>query len=128
MIKNYFLDDHYNDDINEWYENRPRMGTLKDVAEYDKTYVTNILAADNIPEGDRAVIASCILDWMDKAIGSNNVSKSFEEFLIEVHGRDWFDKMVAAWLGRESAELAREWGCPELMPKNLGLFNLDDLK
>lgn len=108
-----FDDRLYNDDTCDRETERPRS-TLKAALEYDKNLFKRILNYPSIEEADKYNLAS-MYEWAAYELSSTTeTTKWFEDFLIEVNGREWFDSMMSAWLRRKSVEIAKNWGCPEL--------------
>lgn len=129
-MKNYFDHDpdavrpEPNEDYWERTENRPRAGTLQTISEYDRQYVNRILNYDLLTEADRQNIADVLNFYMYELEETREITKSFEDFIMEVMGTEWFDNMTAAWLRRKNNELAAKWGMPELL-NNKGVFFID---
>ena len=121
-MKNYFdFDDRpINDDTCDRFENRSRF-SLQDAVNYDKEYVNRILNKANLDDADRYNIASAFNETAETLLATTQDSKSFEEFMIEVMGKKWYENLIAKWLQRKTNELAKNWNCPELR-NNKGIY------
>lgn len=114
-MTNYFdFDDRpWNDDTCDREQERSRF-SLKDATEYDEKLFNKILNKDTLTDADKYNLASILTWYTAELMNHMETTKSFEEFTIEVNGKEWFDNMARAWLRRKSVEMAKNWGCPEL--------------
>ncbi len=122
---NYFdFDDRPdNDDTYERYENRPRTA-LKEALDYDINMLNDILNKRDLECADKYNIASMFSQCVNEYLNSSQTSKDFEEFLIEVMGKEWYDNMITKWLARKSRKWAKDLNCPELADnKGIYLYN-----
>ncbi len=110
-----------NDDTWERFEHRSRF-SLKEILDYDRDFINRILNREKLTEADRYNVTRVIAEHFFHYLDSTMTLKGFEEFLIEVNGREWHDSMMKAWLRRKGAEMARNTGCPEFMPEGGAFF------
>lgn len=121
MTDYYNTDDRpMNDDTYDRMENRSRF-SLKDALEYDQELFNKILNKPMLTGADKynlaAIFAQCSSEYMESA----KISKEFEEFLIEVNGKGWYDNMMRSYLQRQGRDIAKRLNCPELA-NNKGLY------
>lgn len=120
----YFSEDDNSDrmpnkDAVDRMQERPRF-YLKEALEYDKQYVNKILNHENLSIKDKVNIADVVSYLSNELLNTTETTKSFEDFTIEIMGREWFDNMIAKWLQRKNNEMAAKLNCPELFnPKGI---------
>lgn len=125
-MRNYFDDSwdaerpEYNDDYCERAENRPAY-SLEEATEYDKEFVNKILNYDILTDSDKQNIADTMSWYMHQLAETTEITKSFEDFCIEVMGEEWHRNMANSWLRRKNNELAAKMGLPELY-NSAGIF------
>ena len=115
-----------NDDTYDRMENRSRF-SLQDALEYDQELFNRILNKPLLTGADKynlaAIFAQCASEYME----SSKISKDFEEFLVEVNGKEWYDSMMKSYLQRQSREMSKNLNCPELA-NNKNLYFYDPKK
>ncbi len=117
-----FEDRIENDDTYERYENRPNW-SLSEAIDYDYTFLNKILNKAVLEPSDKYNIASIAGSYMWLFQDHVATTKSFEEFTIEVMGKEWFNNMTSKWLARKSRELAKHFGMPEMADnRNIIMF------
>lgn len=124
MTDYYNTDDRpMNEDTYDRMENRSRF-SLQAALDYDRELVNKILNKQTLTKADRynlaGIVAQCTYEYLE----STKISKEFEDFLIEVNGKEWYDNMMHGYLQRQSRELAKKLKCPELA-NNQGLYLLN---
>ena len=118
-----FEDRVENEDTYERLENRPRFD-LKEAIDYDYAFLNKILNKDHLEASDRYNIASVTGGYMFQFQDQMKTMKSFEEFTIEVMGKEWFDNLCSKWLARKSRDIAKQFGMPEMADnRNIIMFN-----
>ena len=129
---NYFSDNYKKVNQNTMYRlgHRSRF-SLDEALDFDKKMLNQILNTQNIGEADRFNIASIYQNVADEYLNTCATSKEFEEFLIEVNGKEWCDNMMKKYLARKSRQLAKDWNCPSIAnTEGVYIYNNkeDDLK
>ena len=121
MIDYYDTDDRpMNDETYERMENRP-MFLLREALEFDRELFNRILNKPFLTGADKYNLASMFAQCSYEYAESTQTSKSFEDFLIEVNGKEWFDNMMRGYLQRQNREFAKKLNCPELA-NNKGIY------
>ncbi len=121
MIDYYNTDDcPMNDETYERLEGRPRF-SLQEALKFDRELFNRILNKPLISGADKYNLASMFAQSSYEYAESTKTNKEFEDFLIEVNGREWFDNMVSAYLQRQNRKLAKTLNCPELT-NNKGIY------
>lgn len=127
-MRNYFdFDDRpINDDTIDREENRSRF-YLSEALEYDRKYINRILNKSELLDADRFNISSVVSLLSFEFEDSAKTSKEFEEFLIEVNGKEWYDNMSRAFMQRKMNEFALNVGAPEMFNgRGMYLFNMGE--
>ena len=121
-MTNYFdFDDcPENDDTYDRIMNRSRF-SLAEACEFDEDFVNRILNKTVLDEADKYNIATVVSNAMYQLLDSNQVSKSFDDFIHEVMGDEWYTNITAKWLQRFGNQWAIEAGVPELI-NNKGVY------
>lgn len=107
----YFKTYKSNKDVDNWYMNRPRMGTLVDALNHDKKTINQLLNRGD--EEAKAAIARIVDCVMFEYAHSNQVNREFENFMREYYGDEKFDECLKAWLTSVGNDFFQRAGMPQ---------------
>lgn len=121
MINYFDFDDcPENEDTYDRIMNRSRF-SLAEACDFDEEFVNRILNKAVLDEADKYNIATVVSNALFQLQDSNQVSKSFDDFIREVMGDEWYNNITAKWLQRFGNEWAKAVGVPELI-NNEGVY------
>ena len=116
-LVDYFSEDVAADNRNEDYfyrlENCPRT-SVAEKDRFEKEFVNRILNKEEFADVDKYNIAEVISSIIHEYEQCMEVSKNFEEVLIDQMGSEWFDAMMNEFLTRQQNEFAWRVGEPSL--------------
>ena len=124
-MKDYFdfMERIENEDTYERMENRSRYD-LNQAIDYDYGFINKLLNKGELSDPDKYNIAAVVGWYMSQFLDTCNTTKSFDDFIQEVMGDEWYSNMTSKWLARMSREMAKQFGMPEMADnRNIIMFN-----
>lgn len=115
-----FEDRVMNEDTAMRFEHRPNRD-LADAIEYDMIFVNILLNKTILDEADKYNIASVLDQAFRMLYDTTVITKEFEDFTIEVMGKEWHSNLTAKWLQRRTNAIAKQWNMPQMI-NNMGNY------
>jgi hypothetical protein len=117
-MRDYFDNDYCegneNRDTVERCKNRPKKD-LEAALLYDQQFINKILNKPRLTEADKCNIARTTKLISFQLLEYSKATASFEDFIEEVMGEEWFRNVSSKWLQRRLNDFAAQTGCSEFL-------------
>lgn len=115
----------FNEMMREYDYKRPRYQTLEEALNFDKEFINKLLNLDDLAENEaaKAMIAEIHDRTVFEFTQTNEIAKSFDDFIQERLGDEKYNRLIMEYLQRQGNEFFQGVGMEEMMkPGAIYLF------